>query len=288
MNKPLSSLKINFHTHTDYCDGTDTLEENIKSAVEKGMQILGFSSHSTWPNPFLDSIKKENFDNYCTNIDFFKMKYSDSIDIRLGFEGDYISGICRPDFFAYKKFNPDFLIGSVHYLNNGEEDPEEMLAVDWSAEKLMEGLKVKYNDDVKKLIGHYFSTQREMLSNCNFSIIGHPDLIRKFNDKIHFFDENDDFYRKELIETAKAISHAGVICEINTGAIARGYLKNPYPSIYFLSLLHDYNVPVILSSDAHHKEHIDFCFEQALMIAKKIGYTQTAFPDRGNIITVDI
>ncbi len=283
-----SPFKINFHTHCSYCDGRNTLEENIQRAIADGMQILGFSSHSTWPRPFNDSISTENFDNYCTNLEFFKMKYSEQLDIRSGFEADYIPGICRPDFFAYKKFNPDYLIGSVHYLYNGEEELTDILAVDWSAEKLMEGLKRLYDDDVNKLIGHYFSTQREMLANCNFSIIAHPDLIRKFNDRIHFFDETDRFYRNELQETARAISHAGVICEINTGAMARGYQKTPYPSEYFLYFLHEFNVPVMINSDAHNCEHLTYAFDQALALVKKAGYTELAYPENGNIKTYPI
>lgn len=282
-SSPSLALKVNFHTHSTFCDGKSTLEENVSSALDKGMRILGFSSHSTWPHPFGDSIKKEDFSTYKSNVELLAQKYSGQLDIRFGFEADYISGFCRPDFFAYKRLGPEFLIGSVHYLNNGEDSPDKMLPVDWSAEKLMEGLEAIYNGDVKRLIGHYFSTQREMLSSCSFSIIGHPDLIRKFNERIHFFDESEEWYKNELKETAKAISRAGVIAEINTGAISRGYTTTPYPSPYFLELLHERNVPVMLASDSHNCIHLDFAFDQALSLAKKTGYTELAYPDKGKI-----
>ena len=34
------------HTHTAYCDGDNTPEEMLLSAIEKGFNTYGFSSHS--------------------------------------------------------------------------------------------------------------------------------------------------------------------------------------------------------------------------------------------------
>ncbi|MGI5058325.1 histidinol-phosphatase [Treponema pectinovorum] len=281
-------IKTNFHTHSTFCDGKNTLEENVLSAIDKGIKILGFSSHSTWPVWIECNMKLEDFESYCQNINFLKSKYEQKIDIRLGFEADYIETVCRPDFLAYKKFSPDFLIGSVHFLYNGEKDFSKILAVDNTPQILMDFLKTTYNNDEKKLIHHYFEQERKMLSTCNFSIIGHADLIRKFNDKIHFFDETADWYKQELKETAKAISSAGVICEVNTGAISRNWLKTPYPSQYFLTLLHERNVPIMINSDAHQAQHLDFAFEEALALVKKVGYKELAYPENNSIKTFKI
>lgn len=277
-------IKTNFHTHSLFCDGKSTLEQNVISAIEHDIKILGFSSHSVYPNDLEFNMKTLDFENYCMNIDFLKLKYNNQIDIRLGFEADYIPHFCRPDFFAYRKFNPDFLIGSVHFLYNGESQLDKVLAVDSSPAILMEGLKRIYKDDAKKLIGHYFDSEREMLRDCNFSIIGHPDLIRKFNGKIHFFDETEEWYKNELKETARAIKKAGVICEINTGALSRGYKDVIYPSDYFLSLLFEQGVPVMINSDAHDCNCIDFAFEQAYKKARNAGYKELARPENGNIV----
>ncbi|MDP4119064.1 MAG: PHP domain-containing protein, partial [Bacillota bacterium] len=39
-------MKTNFHTHTVFCDGNDTVEELVRAAEEKGFDALGFSGHS--------------------------------------------------------------------------------------------------------------------------------------------------------------------------------------------------------------------------------------------------
>ena len=38
-------IKQNLHTHSLYCDGKDSFEEMIQTAIEKEFTILGFSSH---------------------------------------------------------------------------------------------------------------------------------------------------------------------------------------------------------------------------------------------------
>ena len=48
-NHTIINGKINFHTHSSFCDGKNTPEELIHSAIEKGFSILGFSSHSIYP-----------------------------------------------------------------------------------------------------------------------------------------------------------------------------------------------------------------------------------------------
>ncbi len=288
MNNEKLPPKINFHTHSTFCDGKSTLEQNVLSAIQKGFKILGFSSHSTWPFPFGDSIKRGEFESYRNEILRLKQKYADKVEIKYGFEADYIEGFCSPDFDAYKEFEPEFLIGSVHYLYNGEYCAENTTPVDWSAEKLFELIKTLYNGSVKKMICHYFETQREMLSKCSFSIIGHPDLVRKFNGESPFFKEDESWYKEQLKLTADSIKKSGVIAEINTGGITRGYMNTPYPSLYFLTLLHERNVPVMLSSDSHSAENLDGRFELALELAKKAGYTELAYPDNKNIVTYRI
>ena len=117
----------------------------------------------------------------------------------------------------------------------------------------------------------------------DFLIWGHPDVIRKRNGILHFFDESESWYRSELVATANSAKHSGVIAEINTGGIARGAIDDVYPSADFLSLLHASGVPVMINSDAHRAEDIDCAFDRAENAAKKAGYTEVLFLDAGFI-----
>ena len=38
-------IKQNLHTHSVYCDGKDTIDQMVQTAIQKGFTILGFSGH---------------------------------------------------------------------------------------------------------------------------------------------------------------------------------------------------------------------------------------------------
>ena len=108
------------------------------------------------------------------------------------------------------------------------------------------------------------------------------------NTVLHLFDESDSFYKEEVKLTAKAIAKAGVIAEINTGAIARGNMDDVYPSEYFLNLLFENGVPVAINSDAHQAQKLDAAFDRAAAQAKKIGYTELVYPIDGKMVSIKI
>ena len=56
------------------------------------------------------------------------------------------------------------------------------------------------------------------------------------------------------------------IIEINTGAMARGYRSVPYPAAFILRELAKSDCSVILGSDCHDKEQLNFGFKKAEMI----------------------
>ena len=266
-------IKSNLHTHSTFCDGKNTLEENVLSAIQKGIRVLGFSGHSMYPFWTETYMQPEDFSSYCTEIRRLQKKYASQVRIRLGFEADFIPGVTLPKMANYAEFKPDYLIGSIHFLFQREG----LVAVDYKPEILQLGAEKHYKNDMRALIGDYFALQKEMLERGDFALLGHPDLIRKFNEKQPFFSENEDWYKSCLKEMAKAVARKGIATEINSGAISRGYLSEPYPSEYFLTLLYEAGVPVAITADAHSAENLDFAFEQSLQLAKKIGYTEIIY-----------
>ena len=62
--------------------------------------------------------------------------------------------------------------------------------------------------------------------------------------------------------------------EINTGGISRGWRKDPYPSLYLLELLRDLGGEVVINSDSHHPDNLDFYFMESLSLLRKAGYRE--------------
>lgn len=283
--------KANFHTHTTFCDGQNSAEDMVIAAIQKGFSALGFSSHCIHPlNPEFYSqvdsnwhIPTNQINNYTQEIKRLKQKYADQLQIFLGFEADYFEsqkdGIAIPDKSKYSVFSPDYLIGAVHFVNT----KKGFYTVDHKTQIVKENLKRLYSKsdgtiDGKKAVCDYFEAEREMLKKGNFDILAHPDLMRKRNGELNFFNEKENWYQEEIKATVKEIAKAGVITEINTGAIARGAMDDTYPSQYFLDLLHEKGIPVCINSDAHTTDDLDCTFDRAAEKARRAGYKELVYP----------
>ena len=287
----MSAKKANFHTHCTFCDGKNTAEEMVLSAIEKGFDTLGFSSHCIHPlnpefyKPFdnIWHLPAEDIKAYTEEIRRLKEKYADKIKIYLGFEADYFDspeyGSAIPSKTAYADFSPDYLIGAVHFINTDRG----FFTVDHKPEIVKENLIRFYSKadgeiDGRAVVCDYFAAERAMLQKGDFDIIAHCDLIKLRNGPLNFFNPEESWYKEELKATALEIARAGVIAEINTGAIGRGIMDDTYPSQYFLELLYEKGVPVCINSDAHTTAMLDGAFDRAAAQAKKTGYTELVYP----------
>ena len=151
------------------------------------------------------------------------------------------------------------------------------MAVDGKPEDIKKGIDKLFNKNAKKAVCEYFYLQREMIKKCDFTILGHPDLFRKENERLNLFNESDSWYKKEVKALAKEIAKKGIITEVHKGAITRKKMNDVYPSAFFLNLLKEYNVPITISSDAHSANDLDGAFETAIDTIKKAGYSEVAY-----------
>ena len=63
-----------------------------------------------------------------------------------------------------------------------------------------------------------------------------------------------------------------MIFEVNTGAISRGIRKTPYLGEELLYILKEKDSKVMLSSDSHSAETLDFYFEEAKKLLRDVGF----------------
>ncbi len=252
--------KSNFHTHSSWCDGAATVEEMACGAIEKGFSVLGFSSHAMLPGDPLDwPLAKDDLAAYAADVRAVAARHADRIRILCGVEADFIPGVASPDRSVYAAVQPDYVIGSVHFVaapNGGR------VCVDESPESLMKGVSDHFGGSVEACIRAYFAQQREMAATCDFDVVGHADLCRKFNGVLDCFDESAPWYRAELAATADAFAASGKFVEVNTGGVARGWMTDAYPSADFRAELRARGVRFVLSSDAHSVEGLDCAFDR--------------------------
>ncbi|MGM9551863.1 MAG: histidinol-phosphatase [Clostridia bacterium] len=227
------------HVHTTFCDGKNTPEEMVIQAIEKGIETIGFSAHSY---TFFDEsycMKKERYKEYKAEIKRLQEKYRGKIEILLGIEQDFYSDASTEGF--------DYVIGSVHYLKkNGK-----YLPIDESEEIFIDIVKNYYNNDFYLLAEDYFDTVSSVVEKTGADIIGHFDLITKFNEKNRLFDEGDERYVKAYKKAVDKLIETGKVFEINTGAISRGYRTTPYPSEDILKYILQKGGRTMVNSDSH-------------------------------------
>lgn len=251
-------MKSNYHTHTLWCDGADTAEAMAVSALAKGFGALGFSPHMAHPLAREWELGPDKACSYVSEIRELAGRYAPELLVFCGGEADYIRGRTAPDRSRYASMNLDYLIGSVHFVTapDGAEVP-----VDASPQELFRGIREHFSGDAEAFVRAYFACEREMLG-CDFDVVAHPDLVRKFNVRYPYFDSSARWYREELEKTADALASSGKTVEVNTGAISRGWLDDAYPSAFFRRLLRERGVSFILSSDAHGADAVDCAFER--------------------------
>ena len=238
-----------FHVHTTFSDGKHTPEEMILSAVEKGMTAIGFSDHSYTAFDESYCIAKEKQTQYYKEVRSLRETYKERIRVFCGIEQDFYS---EPQAEPY-----DYSIGSVHYLKLGEE----YVPVDENADILIQAVQKYFNGDMYALVEEYYKTVSQVIEKTNADIIGHFDLITKFNEGFILFDETAPRYRKAAGAAIERLLQSGRPFEINTGAMSRGYKTTPYPAKEWIDIIIKSGGKLILSSDSHAKETLCYRFE---------------------------
>ncbi len=251
----------NLHTHTTYCDGADTPEEMVLAALVNGFDSIGFSGHSYMKySKYLGDVDRT--EEYKKAISELKLKYEDQIKIYLGLEVDMYS---EPKMEGY-----DYLIGSAHYFKMGEE----YVGCDKTVQEVEDIINTYFDGNGMEYAKYYYKTLAQLPQYGNFDIIGHFDLITKHSDNRTFFDVTSKEYLNSAFEAAEALAQKIPFFEVNTGAIARGYRKNPYPSILLIKRLKELGLGAVITSDSHSKNTLACGFDVATELLKECGFKE--------------
>jgi histidinol-phosphatase (PHP family) len=112
-------------------------------------------------------------------------------------------------------------------------------------------------------------------------LIAHLDLIKKFNAHNRFYHEDDGWYQALIDDTLRLMDANGCMLEINTKAIQSGCCDYFYPSKFILQRCLDLNIPLVLNSDAHHPDQLEFYFKEAARLLIELGVGEL-FTLKGN------
>lgn len=245
------------HVHTTYCDGKSTVEEIVHKAEEMGMVSIGFSGHGYTDFDTSYCMSIDDTKNYINDIG--KAKEKADIEVYLGIEKDILSDLDTSCF--------DYAIGSCHYVKKDGM----YIEVD-SSRSFEKNVNDIYGGDYLAFCKDYYRTICEYLPKAKADITGHIDLVTKFNEGGKFFSEEDKSYQSYALEAIDVAKEVCPIIEINTGAIARGYRKSPYPAKFILDYIRQKDIKIVINSDSHNKDTLCFYHDESIEILKQAGF----------------
>ena len=254
-----TKIPAHFHTHTTFCDGKASAEELICTALSLGFSAIGFSGHGYTPYDLRYCMK--NTEGYIKEIQELKKKYEGKIEVYLGIEEDSRAPVERTKF--------DYVIGSCHYYEYGEN----LFPIDSNYDYFSHGI-ASYGNNALLFAEKYYEHFCSYILERKPDVIGHFDLVTKFEEKYESrFLKNTD-YLKMSEKYLKIALGACSIFEVNTGAITRGLRTSPYPFENLLHVLLKEGGRITISSDAHTAEGLDFHFKETAAMLRDIGFTK--------------
>jgi len=249
-------LLANFHTHTTFCDGKNTAEEMVQQALALGFTQLGFSGHMD-PDIHMD------IQAYFKEIRRLADIYSDRIEILCGVELDSLYDPGCAD-------GADYIIGSTHFLDVQSEIP---MSVDNTEEYMAHLANRFFAGDYYELAKAYYELEAQVYDRTHCDLIGHFDLVTRFNDEMHFLDENEPRYWIPALTAMEHLVKQGIPFEINCGAVNRNRKRELYPNRFLLRHLREFGGEIFINSDAHQRELLDGGFDIAVRTAIECGFT---------------
>jgi histidinol-phosphatase (PHP family) len=263
-------MLADYHIHTEYSDdSTEKMEDAVKKAIEKNISEICFTDHVDYGIKIDHDIFKQmsdeekektrdklnvNYPEYFKEIDILKKKYSHQIAIKKGLEFGMQTHTAEKFQHLFDSFDLDFVILSCHQVNN-----QEFWNYNYQQGKTEDEYNLGYYQEIYKCIHQY----------SDYSVLGHLDLIQRYNDRIYPLEKSKDIITKILKKVIK--ENKGI--EINTSSFAYK-LEDLTPSREILKIYYQLGGKIItIGSDAHDAESIGSHISVIREELKNIGFS---------------
>lgn len=278
-------MKFNFHTHSTFSDGKNTIEEIVKSAIDNDFDILGISDHGFSPIIPQWNDRENLLKKYFDEIERVKSIYSSKIKIYKGVEAEYIQGIIDINF--YRNLGFDYVIGGLHYFPLQFEDGI-YFNFDTTENLFIRGLEKFFNNDIKKLVTTYYDHLYNMIETSPPDILAHLDVITKFNLNFKYFNETESWYTKLIDHALEIISKKNVIVEVNARRKYKNYHHDYSPNSMILDKILQKDIPITISGDVHQANEISIFWDSTINHLKFLGFREIYYFYEGKWLIFNI
>lgn len=250
----------------------DSLEEIIQSYIRHGFPWVGITEHSPgitmdllYPDQraagFTPESLLDRFAQYMQECKRLQQKYADQIEIFAAMEVETYSGYDSFIPTLVKRYKPDYLVGSIHFIND--------MVFDYSKERY--DLVAEAVGGYDELYCRYFDLQYEMIELLQPAVVGHFDLIRIF----------DPYYRERLkkpeimeriVRNLELIKKHDLIMDYNLRSLLKG-ADEPYISAPILQMARDLDIAVVPGDDSHGLNNIHINMDKAIATLEESGFS---------------
>lgn len=229
------------------------------------MRIICFTDHNDFDWPPDNTSFLLDCPSYISRIADLREEYAGKIDIRCGIECGLQTQIIKKNRELIGSAPFDFVIGSIHVVNDFDPFYPEYFAGRTDREAFME----------------YFQTVLENIKAFDdFDVLGHMDYIVRYspnkdkNFSLSAYSDIIDEILKTLIEKGKGI-------EVNTGGLAAG-LSDPNPRMEIVKRYRQLGGSIItVGSDAHTPGDVGRYFDAMPRFLSSCGFDHyTVFKNR--------
>ncbi|MFC4324133.1 histidinol-phosphatase [Litchfieldia salsa] len=253
-------MLTDYHNHLERGTLTlDYLKQFTDEAEKKKIEHFGISEHAyhfyqtknILSNPWVDERRFYDMKDY---VELFKQAWNQQINVKMSIEMDYTPGKHKEMKEFIDSYDFDYVIGSIHWVDDFGIDLAEFRK-EWDRRDLFVTYE-KYYDQVVTLAQ----------SNL-FDIVGHLDLVKIFN----YIPKDEEFLLQQFDRATTALANSKTCVEISTAGL-RKPIGKLYPDPRLLQMCFDKGIPIVLSSDAHVPGDVGADYNQAIELARSVGY----------------
>jgi histidinol-phosphatase (PHP family) len=251
-----------------------TLEAVVVRAIELGFSHYGLSEHCPRYRPedlFEDEADltpadtETIFQDYAREALRLRDAYADRIELLVGFETERLPPESWPQTMAALRRSAafEYVIGSVHDVDG--------VSIDYTPERTNEMAERCGGREALQI--RYFEALTELVATLRPEVIGHIDLIRKFDGEGASFSPAVWPAIEGVLDAAR---EAGSVLDVNSGAYRRG-LSPVYPLPAILDKARAMGVGVTLGDDGHGAHDVGAGLDACMKAITDADYREVHF-----------
>lgn len=233
----------------------DTLDEIVDAYARAGFAWVGITEHMPAVRDEMVPPEEraagldargmlERFEAYvarCRELQRRQAQRSErgALRVFVAFEAEVCTGWQPFVARLVERFEPDYVVGSVHHVND--------VCIDATPELYAQAARTAGGLD--GLWCAYLDAQHEMLETLRPAVVGHLDLVRMFDPDYASRLRRPEIARR-IARNLRVMQRRGLLLDLNVRALAKGQ-SEPYPAAGILRDAHRLGVKAVPGDDSH-------------------------------------